>query len=199
MVRGPRRALLLAEAVAALHTEGVVIGDLNPENVLFSQAATPAGWRAVLLDSDSFQIRSADGQRFHCGVARPLYTAPELVGCDLSRTWRELSSDHFALAVLVYQLLLHDHPYDNAINTAEPDLPIVDKIRRGLYPHAASVPAGLQPSPARPAPQEVSTALAEAFQRSFGLEPQLRPTAAEWVLLLRQLHRQVVPCNRTPQ
>jgi len=192
-------ALLLAEAVAALHTEGVVIGDLNPENVLFSQEATPAGWRAVLLDSDSFQIRSADGQRFHCGVARPLYTAPELVGCDLSRTWREVSSDHFALAVLVYQLLLHDHPYDNAINSAEPDLPIGDKIRRGLYPHAATVPAGLQASPARPAPQEVSAALAEAFQRSFGLEPQLRPTAAEWVLLLRQLHRQVVPCNRTPQ
>ena len=192
-------ALLLAEAVAALHTEGVVIGDLNPENVIFSQAAGPAGWRAVLLDSDSFQIRGAQGQRFHCGVARPLYTAPELVGCDLSRTWREPSSDHFALAVLIYQLLLHDHPYDNAINTAEPDLPIGDKIRRGLYPHAAVVPAGLRPSPARPAPQEVSAELAEAFQRSFGQEPQLRPTAAEWVLLLRQLHRQVVPCSRTPQ
>lgn len=192
-------ALLLAEAVAALHTEGVVIGDLNPENVLFSQAATPCGWRAVLLDSDSFQIRSADGQRFHCGVARPLYTAPELVGCDLSRTWRERSSDHFALAVLVYQLLLHDHPYDNAINSAEPDLPIGDKIRRGLYPHAASVPASLRASPARPAPQEVSTALAEAFQRSFALDPHLRPTAAEWVLLLRDLHRQVVTCSRTPQ
>lgn len=192
-------ALLLAEAVAALHAEGVVIGDLNPENVIFSPAASPAGWRAVLLDSDSFQIRGAQGQRFHCGVARPLYTAPELVGCDLSRTWREPSSDHFALAVLIYQLLLHDHPYDNAINTTEPDLPIGAKIRRGLYPHAAVVPAGLRPSPARPAPQEVSAELAEAFQRSFGQEPQLRPTAAEWVLLLRQLHRQVVPCSRTPQ
>ena len=192
-------ALLLAEAVAALHAEGVVIGDLNPENVIFSQAASPAGWRAVLLDSDSFQIRGAQGQRFHCGVARPLYTAPELVGCDLSRTWREPSSDHFALAVLIYQLLLHDHPYDNALNSAEPDLPISDKIRRGLYPHATVVPTGLKPSPARPAPQEVSPALADAFQRSFGPEPQLRPTAAEWVLLLRQLHRQVVPCSRTPQ
>jgi len=192
-------ALLLAEAVAALHAEGVVIGDLNPENVLFSQEAAPARWRAVLLDSDSFQIRSADGQRFHCGVARPLYTAPELVGCDLSRTWREVSSDGFALAVLIYQLLLHDHPYDNAINPAEPDLPISDKIRRGLYPHAAVVPAGLRASPARPAPQEVSAKLAEAFQHSFGMDPQLRPTAAEWVLLLRHLHGQVVPCNRTPQ
>jgi hypothetical protein len=31
------------------------------------------------------------------------------------------------------------------------------------------------------------------------MDPQLRPTAAEWVLLLRHLHGQVVPCNRTPQ
>lgn len=192
-------ALLLAEAVAVLHAEGVVVGDLNPENVMFCQAAAPAPWRAVVLDTDSFQICSTNGQRFHCGVARPLYTAPELVGCDLSRTWREVSSDHFALAVLIYQLLLHDHPYDNAINTAEPDLPIGDKIRRGLYPHAAAVPSGLRASPARPAPQEVSAALAEAFQRSFALDPQLRPSAAEWVLLLRRLHRQVVPCSRTPQ
>lgn len=190
---------LLAEAVSALHAEGVVIGDLNPENVMFSQATGQAGWRAVLLDSDSFQIRSADGQRFHCGVARPLYTAPELVGCDLSCTWREVSSDHFALAVLIYQLLLHDHPYDNAINSAEPDLPIGEKIRRGLYPHAATVPNGLRASPARPAPQEVSAELAEAFQRSFARDPQMRPTAAEWVLMLRKLHRQVVPCRRTPQ
>jgi len=191
-------ALLLAEAVAAIHAQGVVIGDLNPENVVFTPATGPARWRAVLLDSDSFQIRDADGRRFPCGVARPLYTAPELVGVDLRRTWREVSSDHFALAVLIYQLLLHDHPFDNAINPAEPDLPISEKIRRGLYPHAAAVPAGLKASPARPAPQEVSGALAEAFQRSFTAAPKRRPDAAEWVLLLRQLHRQIVPCNRTP-
>jgi len=190
-------ALLLAESVAALHAEGVVIGDLNPENVVFTPAAGPARWRAVLLDSDSFQICAADGRRFHCDVARPLYTAPELVGCDLSQTWRQVSSDHFALAVLIYQLLLHDHPYDNAINSAEPELPISEKIRRGHYPHAAVVPAGLRASPARPAPQEVSAALAEAYQRSFGPEPQFRPSATEWVLLLRELHQQLVPCGRT--
>ena len=191
-------ALLLAESVAALHADGVVIGDLNPENVVFTPAANAkAKWRAVLLDSDSFQIRASASQCFYCRVTRPLYTAPELVGCDLSQTWRQASSDHFALAVLIYQLLLHDHPYDNAINTAEPDLSISDKICRGLYPHAKAAPAGLLASPARPAPQEVSFALAEAFQRSFGPDIQFRPSPAEWVLLLRDLYQQVVPCSRT--
>jgi hypothetical protein len=44
----------------------------------------------------------------------------------------------------------------------------------------------------------VSAELAEAFQRSFSLDPELRPTAAEWALLLRNLHRKVVTCKRTP-
>lgn len=195
-------ALRLAEAVAQLHRHGVVIGDLNPENVLFEQGQRPDAEpieRAVLLDSDSFQIEAAGGRRYPCPVNRAPYTAPELIGHDLSRTWRQPASDNFALAVLIYQLLLHDHPYDNAIHQEEPDLAVTARIQRGLYPHAAVTPPGLQPSPFRPAPQEVSAELDQALRRSFSAFPGLRPTAAEWVLLLRQLHRQVVPCQRQPR
>ncbi len=194
-------ALRLAEAVAELHRHGVVIGDLNPENVVFEQgqsAAEPAILRAVLLDSDSFQLSAAGGQRFHCPVSRAQYTAPELIGCDFSRTWRQSSSDAFSLAVLIHQLLLHDHPFDNAIHREEPDLSVTARIRRGLYPHSAAPPAGLEPSPFRPAPRQVSPELDAALRRSFCALPGLRPSAAEWVLLLRQLHRQLVPCSRTP-
>ncbi len=69
-------ALLLAEAVAALHAKGVVIGDLNPENVIFSQAASPAGWRAVLLDSDADDVLKPEDallQEFQ-------WQAPDMVG-----------------------------------------------------------------------------------------------------------------------
>lgn len=195
-------ALRLAEAVAQLHRHGVVIGDLNPENVLFEQGqnpdAEPLG-QAVLLDSDSFQIEATGGRRYPCPVSRAPYTAPELIGRNLSCTWRQPSSDLFSLAVLIYQLLLHDHPYDNAIHQEEPDLAVTARIQRGLYPHAAITPPGLQPSPFRPAPREVSAELDQALRRSFSAFPGLRPTAAEWVLLLRQLHRQVVPCSRTPR
>jgi DNA-binding helix-hairpin-helix protein with protein kinase domain len=190
-------ALRVAEMVAALHGHGVVIGDLNPENVLFEQqsgADGQRGWRAIALDTDSFQIEAEGGVRHHCPVSRPLYTAPELISCDLSRTWREVATDHFALAVLIYQLLLHDHPFDNAINADEPDLAITAKIRRGLYPHAATPPAGVRASPWRPAPREISGSIDNAFRRSFCDQPGLRPSAAEWVLLLRELHGQVVPC-----
>ena len=194
-------ALRLAESVAQLHRHGLVIGDLNPENVLFEQQGQAAGtstWRAVILDSDSFQIASS-AERFHCPVSRPPYTAPELIGTDFASTWRDPSSDAFSLAVIVYQLLLHDHPYDNALLQAEPELEVTARIRRGLYPHAAMPAAGLCPGPYRPAPAAISEAMDAAFRRSFCCEPALRPTAAEWVLLLRDLHSQVVACSRNPR
>ncbi|MEB3275760.1 MAG: hypothetical protein VKM92_02230 [Cyanobacteriota bacterium] len=191
-------ALRLAESVAQLHRHGVVIGDLNPENVVFEQRPDQQGrsrWQATILDTDSFQLNGEAGERHHCPVSRPPYTAPELIGTDLARTWRQISADDFALAVIVYQLLLHDHPYDNAINTREPDLAVSSKIRRGLYPHAAVPAEGVQPSPWRPAPGQVSAALDQAFRRSFCAMPSLRPSAAEWVPLLRQLHGDLVPCS----
>jgi len=164
----------LAESVAHLHRHGVVIGDLNPENIVFEQRQDTTGrsrWQATILDTDSFQLQGADGRRHYCPVSRPAYTAPELVGANLASTWRQTSADDFALAVIVYQLLLHDHPYDNAINTREPDLAVSSKIRRGLYPHAAVPALGLQPSPWRPAPNLVSEALDQAFRRSFCAAP----------------------------
>ncbi|MCX5937137.1 MAG: hypothetical protein NTW02_02775 [Cyanobium sp. LacPavin_0920_WC12_MAG_62_9] len=101
----------LAEAVASLHRLGVVIGDLNPENVFFERSgeASLGSWRAIVIDTDSFQLTDGHGSRHLCPVARPAYTAPELVGTDFSACWRQTSSDNFALAVLIYQLLLHDH------------------------------------------------------------------------------------------
>lgn len=193
-------AMRLAESLAVLQRHAVVVGDLNPENVLFERQSDGAGrstWRAVLLDSDSFQISGPGGERHHCPVARAPYTAPELIGCDLSSTWRQPASDHFALAVLIYQLLLHDHPYDNAIQDGEPDLDVSAKIRRGCYPHASQPPAGCRPGPWRPAPAEISAALDSAFRRSFAADPSQRPSAEDWVALLKGLHRDLVPCQRT--
>ena len=197
-------ALRLAESVEHLHRHGVVIGDLNPENVVFEQQLASNGntaWRATMLDTDSFQLEAPGGQRFHCPVSRPAYTAPELIGCDFRSTWREVSSDSFSLAVLIYQLLLHDHPYDNAINSAEPNLDVTTKIRRGLYPHGPVALPGLRPGPYRPAPKEITLSIDQAFRRCFSGQQglfirDLRPSANEWIQLLRDLYAQVVPCHK---
>lgn len=194
----------LAEAVASLHRLGVVIGDLNPENVFFERSgeASLGSWRAIVIDTDSFQLTDGHGSRHLCPVARPAYTAPELVGTDFSACWRQTSSDNFALAVLIYQLLLHDHPYDNADHAEGQELAVTTKIRRGFYPHAPWPHAGVRASRYRPGPAQVSEAIDRAFQRSFRAEEDLpvqglRPTAWEWAQLLEQLHQELVPCSRS--
>ena len=92
----------LGLAVDALHAGGVVIGDFNERNVLVSSEA-----RVTLIDCDSMQVTDpVSGHRFLCGVGRPEYTPPELLGADWSKTVRDPSSDLFALAVHLHQLLL---------------------------------------------------------------------------------------------
>lgn len=154
----------------------------------------------MVLDSDSFQLEASGGQRFCCPVSRAPTTAPELLGADLATTWRTPSSDNFALAVLIHQILLHDHPYDNAIYAPNPDLSLQERIGRGLYPHRAIPIQGLSASPYRPAPHQISPAIDGAFRRSFHPSRDhlccgLRPSAASWVALLRELHGQIVPCD----
>ena len=58
-----------------------------------------------LIDCDSMQVR-AGGKVFHCTVAKGEYLAPELQGKDLATTDRTPESDNFALAVLLFLMLM---------------------------------------------------------------------------------------------
>ena len=80
------------------------------------------------------------------------------------------------------------------------ELPVSEKIKRGLYPHAAIPIEGLSSAPCRPVPHQISEEIDAAFRRSFHPNREhlccgLRPSAASWVALLRELHGQIVPCD----
>ena len=58
-------------------------------------------------------------------------------------------------------------------------------------------------APYRPAPGQISEAIERAFRRSFHPSRDhlccgVRPSAANWAMLLRELHGQIVPCTRNP-
>src|SRR5581483_11376743 len=99
----------LALAVEILHDADVVVGDFNERNILVSGEA-----RVTLIDCDSMQITDpATEEKFLCPVGRPEFTAPELINADWRKTVRAPSSDLFALAIHLHQLLLEgSHPYD---------------------------------------------------------------------------------------
>lgn len=187
-----RVATNLARAVAALRAAGIVIGDLNESNVLVGADATVA-----LIDCDSYQIE-APGFVFTCDVGKPLYLAPELHGMPLRGLVRQPNHDAFALAVLIFQLLLLGrHPFAGRF-LGRGDMPIEQAIREQRYAYSTDPAAtGMAPPPHLPPPAIFGDGIANYFERAFRPEAgQGRARALAWVPRLQQLEGRLVPCAR---
>jgi len=91
--------------LSALHKLGVIVGDLNDQNVFLSPAQPLA---AYWIDADSYQIG-----RFPCPVAMELFVDPHLYGVgDLGqRPYFSPATDWYAFFVLLVRSLLGVHPY----------------------------------------------------------------------------------------
>ena len=132
----------LAHATSVLHKSGAVIGDFNERNVLVTSQA-----RVTLIDCDSMQFTAPGGQAFFCRVGRPEFTPPELLNADWSKTFRHPSSDLFALAIHLYQLLMEgEHPFRGVWCGEKP--PVPELALEGIWSHQRGGP--LRPRPAAP-------------------------------------------------
>ncbi|WP_433796775.1 hypothetical protein [Actinoplanes sp. CA-252034] len=186
----------LARATATLHDAGTVIGDFNERNIRISRTTL-----VTLLDCDSMQVADpATGELFLCRVGRPEYTAPELLGADWSRTVRQPSSDLFALAIHIYQLLMGgEHPF-RGIWSGPGDKPASTALAsRGVWAHGGGP---LQPRPHAVAEWLLPREIMDLFRRAFehgARQPDARPTAAEWEQALRRLAADTRGCPATPQ
>lgn len=183
----------LAAAFSALHRSGYVIGDVNESNALVDSRAL-----VTLVDTDSFQVRSASGsETFRCPVGKPEYTPPELQGRAFIELDRTVSHDLFGLGALLFQLLMEGaHPFA-AIYAGDAEPPTLEeRIERGWYPY------GSRPGPARPSARTLSIELLPAglramFQRCFDAghkDPSARPTAAAWQTALREAEASLIAC-----
>ncbi len=92
----------LVRTVQQLHARGLVVGDLNDGNVLFTPSYQP-----FLIDTDSLQLPG-----FPCVVAHERFLDPRLYGVDLAKTTAlSRESDAYALAVLLFASLTCVHPF----------------------------------------------------------------------------------------
>ena len=87
----------ILDAIAYLHSLNVLLGDINPRNILVQNEST-----VFLVDCDSYQV-----QNYPCPVGMPPYLAPELYEKPLSSILRTERDEAFAVATLVFMLL---HP-----------------------------------------------------------------------------------------
>lgn len=175
-----RIAFNLSLAIYRLHqTDRYVLVDLKPENVVLQ-----SNGQLALVDMDSIQLKENGELKFMAPVATPEYSAPEYYKQDKPKSFAP-SWDNFALAVILYKLLLGIHPY--AASAASPNEQLVSlhqKIEAGLFVHHSEAQRLFKIIP--PPHQgflQFSDALQSLFIRSFvdGHNlPELRPLAEEW-------------------
>src|ERR1700741_4504181 len=128
-----RAGASLAAAFDALHGHGYVVGDVNESNLLVS----PHDASVTLVDADSFQVRDPLGAIYRSAVGKAEFTPPELQGSNFGEVDRAPEHDRFGLAVLLFLLLMEGtHPFAQRFEGDAEALPVEDRIRRGLYPHA---------------------------------------------------------------
>ncbi|HBJ35304.1 MAG TPA: hypothetical protein DDZ51_11230 [Planctomycetaceae bacterium] len=89
-------AIAILDVVAYLHRFNILIGDINPANILI----TPAG-RVQFVDCDSYQIEG-----FPCPVGSVDFVAPEIQGQNFGQFLRTPEHELFAVATLLFMIML---------------------------------------------------------------------------------------------
>ena len=89
-------AITILKPIKHLHDCNVLIGDINPLNILIQSDK-----EIYIVDTDSFQIED-----YSCPVGMVNYTAPEIQGENFEKFLRNRNHEHFAIATLLFMILL---------------------------------------------------------------------------------------------
>lgn len=189
-----------ASLLARLHGNGMVYGDISPNNIFISEGIHDSSvW---LIDADNIRFEITAGGSV---VYTPKYGAPELIqGKDGGRP----SSDCHAFAVVAFYLLSLIHPFvgkkvdgtdeGDWADEENDDEDIEDKAYAGLFPwvddqndDSNSSDSGL------PRSLLLTEKLTALFEGTFGpgrTSPLLRPTIYHWPEALAQAADMTVTC-----
>jgi len=189
-------AVNLSSCVEAIHEKGHCVGDLNESNFMVAPDTLLA-----VIDCDSFQIRDPKtGRSWKCPVGKPDYSAPEIYNANFNNVDRTVHTDNFALAIMIFQLLMEGtHPYSAKGRLVEDAPAIGDKIVKGIFPYVAR--RGIQPPVYAPPFNILDPDLQQLFIRCFETghrKPQDRPSAVQWKSALQSVLHDLKICPVNP-
>jgi len=170
-----RLAIAILEKIQYLHDMSVLIGDINPLNILMVDERT-----VFFVDCDSYQVEG-----YPCPVGTVNFTAPEIQGSDFRRFLRAKEHELFSVATLLFMIFMPGKsPYshlggeDGAANIRKMHFPYALGARR-----ADAAPEG----PWRRCWSHIIPEIKEAFDWCFHEDHrgETRVPIDKWLLLLR--------------
>src|SRR5262249_12787408 len=149
-----------------------------------------------------FQVPAPD-QVHRCPVGKPEYTPPELQGARFADFDRGPEHDAFALAVLIFQLLMQGiHPFAGRYTGQGEPADLTGRIVAGHWPYVKRRSVPYLPNPHAPPFTVLPPQVQELMQRCFEdghARQALRPSAAAWHQGLMEAEMELVSCPVNPQ
>jgi len=163
----------IIKKIKFLHEHKIIIGDINQFNILVTENEN------YFVDTDSYQVNN-----FPCPVGTIYFTAPEIQGKDYKSFLRTYDQEYFALATLVFMILLPGkapYAYQGGGNPAENI-----KNKNFSYPFGDDIswraPKGVWEFIWHGLPYEIK----ETFYNVFRLDK--RPPPDEWLAKLEKYY-----------
>ena len=204
--------LKIARGIRRIHAAGLAHSDLSYNNVLVD----PLSGSACIIDDDGLVVPGKFPPEV---VGTPGFIAPEVLATktlridDPKKNLPKITTDRYALAVLIYTFLLNRHPLDGGKVWDIDDPQKDDDMRYGekalFIEHPTDATNRVKPNQLAPAqlPQGdparlpytiCGPYLKKLFDKAFidGLHnPSIRPSAAEWEDALIKTCDLVQPCQ----
>ena len=173
-----RIAWNIAKGLHFLHQHNVLIGDLNPGNIHYSEDC-----RVHFLDCDSYQV-SVGNRYFPCPGLVDLYTSPEILRDARLAGRRKPESEYFVYAILVFQLLMFGlHPFSRR-EQMDPVKAMRDQESPWIRDNLTGTPMGAWNGYWYSLPDSIKQQFRKAFQQPH--QPRSRPDLPSWMGVLEE-------------
>ncbi|WP_294440428.1 hypothetical protein [uncultured Slackia sp.] len=113
--------ITILEKFCYLNERRVIVGDINPGNILVKSPS-----EVYFVDCDSYQIEG-----YPCPVGTDNFTAPEVGGREFDTFLRTKQMENFAIATLLFMIMLPGKPPYSAVGGESPS----HNIKEGIFPY----------------------------------------------------------------
>lgn len=163
-------AIELLDALEVVHEQGIVHGDLQPQNVLLARSGSVKldNFFAAAERSDPKAAQLVEGRQ---GFSPPAYMSPEQV---LGETL-DARSDLFTLGTLLFEMITGKRPFD-----AEDSRTTAQRVRREAPPMLTRYVADVKPSVERLITRALSKFPADRFANAAEMQKVAEQCAREY-------------------